>query len=144
MQCIYVLSILLHLNTYIYLYTPCLYFPNILLFLFYKFISLPLLAIILITIGIYSLLSLNFLSFFFNIKNDRIISPCDTFFSMIDMSLLWESFPFYCDNDKIMYSDVKRNYTLDERLKYGFPISNFEYKRLVNSINKLKNKILKR
>ena len=80
----------------------------------------------------------------YNIKNDRIISPCDTFFSMIDMSLLWESFPFYCDNDKIMYSDVKKNYTLDERLKYGFPISNFEYKRLVNSTNKLKNKILKR
>ena len=63
---------------------------------------------------------------------------------MINQETIWEIMSFYKDNDKVMISDIKRNYVLEERLKYGIPISQMEYKQKSLEEKMIKRKVLRR
>lgn len=77
-------------------------------------------------------------------ENKRLVSPTEIFFRMINQETIWEIMPFYKDNDKVMISDIKRNYVLEERLKYGIPISQMEYKYKSLEEEIAKRKVLRR
>lgn len=64
------------------------------------------------------------------IKEDRIISPSETFFKYI--------------NKEDILQDCSNNFTLEERLRYGLSISNEEYSRIINARNNIETKILER
>ena len=75
---------------------------------------------------------------------EKIISPTETFLTMIGKRDIWQEMPFYSNLDLVLYSRVKARYTLEERLRYGLPISINEYKQLIEKENLTSKKILSR